>query len=277
VLITHADADHLAGLVALLGESRYAIGRVVLNTDSAKDTDMWHALLFELDDQERQGSLEFDVALVEGDEPFQSGEITVEVLAPRRRLAAIGPGGTAEDGRPIRTNTISAVVRIQVGDRPVALIASDLDDVGLDELLDTDQDLETPILVYPHHGGRSGATTESEFANKLLEAVKPQTVIFSTGRAKHRNPLPEVIQAVRAAGADIRIGCTQLSRNCAHATPESDPTHLLPLAARGRATRACCGGTFRIDLADRGSLLQPAHAHHLEFIVAAAPTALCTQ
>ncbi len=158
----------------------------------------------------------------------------------------------------------------------IDLIASDLDDVGLDEMLDSGQDLRAAVLVYPHHGGRSGAGSESEFAAKLLTAVEPRTVLFSIARGVHRNPLPEVIQAVRAAGAHIRIACTELSRNCAEGTPFDEPLHLLPLAARGRATRSCCGGTFRLELRE-GATVEPGIAEHAAFIAAEAPTALCAK
>lgn len=276
VVITHADADHLGGLIALLGETRFSIGRVVLNSDGAKNTETWRSLVYELDARERMGGLTFDVSLVEGDEPFQAGRMRAEVVAPRRGLAAIGPGGLTESGRPIRTNTISAVVRIVVEGRPIALIASDLDDVGLDQLLDTGHDLRAPVLMYPHHGGRSGAASEQEFAARLLDAVQPETVLFSISRGSHRNPLPEVVQAVRAAGAQIRIACTELSRNCAEAAPTDDPVHLLTLFAHGRPTRSCCGGTFRIDpIPDEWPIL-PAMESHVAFIHAAAPTALCS-
>jgi competence protein ComEC len=248
-----------------------------VNSDGAKDTDIWRSLVFELDDRQRQGGLGFDVSLVEGDEPFRAERVSARVVAPRRRLAAIGPGGVAESGRPIRTNTISAVVKIEVGDEPVALIASDLDDLGLDELLETGQDLRAPVLMYPHHGGRSGSTSERDFATKLMAAVEPETVLFSIARGIHRNPLPEVTQAVRSSGARVRIACTELSRNCADAPPTEEPHHLLPLRARGRATRSCCGGTFRIDLEGAERILEPSQADHSLFIAEAAPTALCTR
>ena len=48
VLISHADADHLAGLIGVLVSTDITVGEVHLNSDALRDTEFWlelrHAL-----------------------------------------------------------------------------------------------------------------------------------------------------------------------------------------------------------------------------------------
>ena len=67
VMISHADRDHIEGLIAILGTNAIAIKMVRLNTDSLKGSDLWDDLLFELDSLQKQGKTDFSPALTEGD------------------------------------------------------------------------------------------------------------------------------------------------------------------------------------------------------------------
>ncbi len=103
-------------------------------------------------------------------------------------------------------------------------------------------------MVFPHHGGRSAEYDVVAFTATLCKLTKPSTVIFSIGRNKHFNPRPEVVQTVRSIIPDVRIACTQLSRNCANDLPKNKLKHLLSFFAKGKANRECCAGTFIIKL-----------------------------
>lgn len=253
VAITHTDEDHLKGLAALIDSKAFTFGTVRLNSDAAKDSALWDDVAFSLDQLSRRQEVDFQVSLAVGDAlPQVATDVRVEVVAPSRYLASRGPGSTDRQGQSLVTNSVSAVVRVFVADTPHVLLAADIDIIGLNSMLDG-QDLKTPNLVFPHHGGnvRGGATAKdnTEFTRRICEAVQPETVIFSLGRGRHGTPRPEIMKAVREYGADVRIACTQLSKACAEARPpEGAFDHLTGLSARGAAYQMCCAGTMRIPL-----------------------------
>lgn len=245
VLITHADQDHLGALAELIGCRRFSIGRVLVNTDSTKDTDIWNDLAYELNEAHKVGELRFDVSLVQSDDnQYDNGRVHIEVLGPSRSLAVKGPGAKYRDERRITTNSISAAIRLSVGSDPLALFLGDIDDVGLDDLLANCRDIRSPLLVFPHHGGKPGAANIREYVGRLLRAVQPQLIIFSIGRGSYGTPSREVVTAIRQTLPKVTLLCTQLSENCAKAISTPEGTHLSSAFARGKEKGHCCAGTI---------------------------------
>jgi len=275
VLISHADQDHIGGLVALLASRCVQIGRVRLNTDSAKGSAAWDDLLYELNKIQTTGELDFRPSLTVSDTgEFDVGRVRTEVLGPSNYLAGKGPGSFYRRGKRITANSVSAVVRVVIDDVPLALFTGDLDDIGLLDLLENGQDLSAKILIFPHHGGRSGRSNLAEFSEAICREVSPDVVVFSIGRGRHDLPRPDVVDAVRRALPNVRIACTQLSTHCATSIPTDRPTHLNPHFARGARVGHCCGGTIVVEL-ERPDDVLPEAQTHLDFIRMSAPTALC--
>lgn len=279
VAISHADADHVRGLIAILASNEVEVDRVYLNSDALKGSDLWSALLYELDDQHRAGKLVFETHLVEGDALDSSvPDVEMEVLAPRRRLTGLGPGSADRQGKSLESNSLSAVVRISYRGVPVALVGGDIDEVGLEHMLDSGVDCKASVLVFPHHGGRVSRNAlpgdNARFARRLYEAVEPSTVVFSIGRGQHGTPRPEVVEALLSCDPALRIACTQLSQRCAASLPGQELSHLLPMFAVGRRERRCCAGTVQLLMETGNQSLAP-YEEHQRFIDAAAPTALC--
>lgn len=279
VLLSHADEDHIGGLIGVLSSDSIEVGCVRLNTDSSQKSDVWDDLLYELNHHAHDGKIDFRALLTSGDSgAFDRGDISVEILGPSEYLASRGPGQShrRSSSARITTNSISAVIRITKNNEPVALLPGDLDSLGLDDLLDNVADVHAPVLVFPHHGGLVGTGTDAgAYAARLCAAVEPKAVLFSTGRGEKRHrPLPEVVAAVRGCSPDIRIACTQLSKRCASSLPTNNPSHLNDVFAKGREHRKCCAGSLVIELGAK-SRLWPPHFDHQEFIVSEAPTALC--
>lgn len=275
VLVSHADSDHIAGLLAVLGSGSIRIRRVYLNSDSSKGTELWKDLLFELERMQAQQAVEFEVSLTVGHSgKFDSSESQIEILAPGPYLAARGPGSLDSNGKKITTNSISAVIRILRKQTPVAVLPGDLDQVGLDDIARRQVNLSAPILVFPHHGGKAGGSVDMrDFTAQICNAVSPSYVIFSISRGRG-NPLPEVVETLRRMVPTLRIACTQLSEHCAPQAPAMDPDHLMSVFARGRAGKTCCAGTLIIDLDDTIGF-HPDAASHKAFIQVAATKALC--
>lgn len=275
VLISHADHDHIGGLVGLLAAEKAEVGRVVLNSDSLKETGTWMSLLQELDRRHGHDGFEVVVSLIRDKTGrYDQGAISVEVLGPGPYLAARGPGATDRQGRRISTNSVSAVIRLVRDEEPIALLPGDLDEIGLDELVLTGEDLRAPLLVFPHHGGLPRSGDSRGFTRRLCELVSPKTVIFSIGRGRHSTPRPEVVDEVRAAVPGVRIACTQLSNHCSATVPTENPPHLNPEFALGRFRRHCCAGSLVLGL-DESRPLLPLAEDHDAFVLSAAPSALC--
>ena len=273
VVLSHADRDHIGGLINLLAAKSIAIERVILNTDSLKNSDTWDDLVYELDSQYREGRIRFDTTVRTGDhEAF--GSVTATVAAPSAYFTARGPGSKDRSGRQITNNSISAVVRLTSGSDPIAVLTGDLDVVGFDELVRADGAIDAPVLVFPHHGGGTGASDVSGYVTQLIRCVRPRVVVFSIGRRRGGTPDPNIVRYVREAAPGVRIVCTQLSQHCAMARPRFAPTHLAPVFALGRNNQACCGGTVLIPLHDP-SRITPESAAHSAFIRKAAKTPLC--
>jgi len=273
VLLSHADADHVGGLVQLLASGKFSIGKVRLNTDSDKQSKMWDDLVYELD--QLDDAVEFRPSLTSDDSgEFDQGEIHIEIAGPSNYLTSKGAGSVDRNGRKLTSNSLSAVVRLLKDGKPVALLPGDLDDIGFDDLLNHDVDLRARICVFPHHGGRPSSGDPAQFVEALCNAVSPSLIIFSIARGMHQTPRPEIIAAVREALPKTRIACTQLSEHCAETVPGLDPGHLTKAFSRGRHTRRCCSGTILVSMGERIRIL-PQTKQHGAFIESAAPDALC--
>ncbi len=278
ILVSHADVDHIGGLIALLDPETIEVGKICLNPDAVKRTKVWEGLRRILDRSDLHGSTPVKLSLTrsrpEDVGEFDQGLVQIEILGPSPYLASGGSGALDRQGRKIESNSISAVIRLSIEHEPVVLLPGDLDEIGLDDLLESHDDIHAPFLLYPHHGGRPRRADPADFARRLCELVCPETVIFSIGRGRFGTPRPEVVDAIREFDAKIRIACTQLSERCAVKVQGFEARHLNPEFACGRETRSCCAGTLVLDLEAPRALL-PSEEEHLDFIRRAAPLALC--
>ncbi len=275
IYISHADADHIGGLIGILATREVSIGRVILNSDGSKQTRLWDDLLYELNESCQSGSIKLEIGLVSGHKECLPGSIQIEVLAPSRYLAAKGAGSTDRSGSRITSNSISAVISISVHGSRFALLPGDLDGVGFRDLMASSTNLQAPILIYPHHGALPGNMVPHKFDDTLLGAVSPELVVFSIGRGRYTTPNPGTVRLLRSKFSNTRIICTQLSEHCSERLPAVSPTHLSRVFARGRTGNLCCGGTVVVSLANRNDIW-PKQSLHAQFIRDHAKTALCT-
>lgn len=270
LLLSHADQDHIGGAVALLADGRFRVHRLRANPDSTKRTVAWDDLIYEADANE---GVDFQPGLTPGSaHDYRLGDISVEVLSPSAYLVSKGAGGRDRENRRIVTNSLSAVVRV-IGAGNRVLLPGDLDRVGLDDALRHQVDLSCDTLVWPQHGSNPGSKGDS-FVSDLCSAVRPAFVVFSIGRNKFENPRPELVRDLRRQlGSQVRIACTQLSRNCAQTLGTSDLGHLSAVFSLGRISGEACAGSIVVDL-DSGCIF-PDSAAHRSFIERSVPMALC--
>lgn len=277
VVLSHADADHISGLIALLNAGIFQVDEVISNSDALKRSEKWSDLAWTLDRLKRAGTLRSVDRLQEGDTlDTQIDNVGIRVLAPRLGLVLTGPGAHDPKGRLITSNSASAVLLVEFGTRRVALLTGDLDRLGFDYLIESGQDLSADILVFPHHGGLSGSGIRAAavLAEELTKVVNPTDVVFSMDRRKFGNPRKEVVAAVRRAAPDARIACTELAEACSAQLSTHDPAHLLPLFASGFSRKSCCAGSMRLCFVENAAL-EPSREEHRRFVEGYAATALC--
>ncbi len=275
VLLSHADRDHIEGLIAVLGTGTFRIRRIRLNSDSMKGSKLWDDLLYELDQHGKAGIVDVSLSVTTAQSrEFSDDRLTVEVLAPSILRAGKGPGGETKEGKKITPHMVSVVIRLLRADKPAAVLCGDLDKAGLDDLASAGLNATAPLLVFPHHGGRAGTDDLADFAKQLCQVVQPEIVVFSIGRGKYSTPQPAVVKAIKECRAEIRIACTQLSEQCSVEIKERDTTHLHPAFALGRERGHCCAGTIVLNL-DNVEALTPSAEAHRAFILRSAPSALC--
>lgn len=273
VVLSHADRDHVAGLLAILNND-VPVGRIYVNPDAMKTSKLWLDLVFAIEDAERRQDRVVQSELGAGREVYFAPGVRVVALAPRTSLRLRGPGGHTAEGRKLDPNSMSIVVRVDVNETPVLLLPGDLDDLGLQHLLASGESLCARNLVLSHHGGLMGtAATTPRSVQALCSAVSPSRVFVSNGRgAPYHNPRPAVIAAVRAEFPNVHIACTQLSELCARITPVLP--RQLALFAAGKLKNVSCAGSSTIMVDSDGNDVVDL-APHKAFVALNAPHALC--
>lgn len=274
LVLSHADTDHISGAIALLSSAQFKVKHVYLNPDASKSTRKFLSLRIALADAQKRFNTVVHTELTSTTTGnLDLASLHIEVIAPTPELAAGGPGSQDLKGRILTSNSLSAVCRILRNGTPLVLLPGDLDMTGMLNLQESGAPADARLLVFPHHGGQPGRFDPTEFAKKLLELVKPATVVFSLARDKYENPDPRIVEEVLRQHANIRIACTQLSEHCASELPKTAPSHLTNLPASGKSKNSCCAGSIEVDLSS--GTFSPASEAHTTFVQLNAPTALC--
>ncbi|WP_370305498.1 ComEC/Rec2 family competence protein [Sinimarinibacterium flocculans] len=275
VVVSHSDADHLGGLVALLASDEFNVSTILINTDSQKASRAWNDLRVLIADKQSQGRLTLKLGVYSGPiTEWTPGKTRLEAVSPSVSMALGGAGSNTVDGAKVTQNTNSIAVRVLYEEKPIVFLGADIDAVTLDDIKKSRKACEAPFLVFPHHGGKPGEADPADFARQLLALVKPNHVIFSNGRGLHDTPRPEIVQAVIAAKG-ISIGCTQLSKHCCAGDLPKPTPHVSALYSHGAARGHSCTGTIEIDL-KRAEIASPSLKAHGEFVIKF-ETAMCRE
>lgn len=275
ILISHSDADHIAGIINLLSNEDIKIHNVHINPDSIKKSDIWRVLRIALRDaQKRFGTKVSSELTTTKTGSLNIGSVNIEILAPTPELILGGAGGTDLQGRRLTSNSISAVIGIVHDSHRVAILAADIDNVGFDNLIQEKKSFNADILVFPHHGGKPGSGDSKTFAKQFCSFIQPKLIIFSIDRNRFNNPRTEIVEGIISSVPNAYILCTQLSQQCAASLPSSKPTHLNTLPARGLISKSCCGGTITIKI-DGNRTTYAEMALHKEFIFNQVTSPIC--
>lgn len=264
LILSHADNDHIKGAAALMAHDEVTVKTLWANPDSTKLSDSFLDLLTAAADRQRRGLMGVHTNLnVGANGLLDCRRIGVRVLHPGIVWAGIGPTKGDHPLGPITSNGMSAVVRIELDGEPAVLLPGDLDARGFAEMQKAQVDMSAPVLVFPHHGGRSGASDNRLFAAELARAVTPRLVIFSHGRSHFVNPRKEIVDGIRdALGDQVHIACTQISKACQAAELSAvRPPNDSPFSGV-----AACAGSVWVTKTPEGVSWEPDVTRHSRII-----------
>ena len=283
LILSHADADHISGSIPLILNRNRPVGRVFVNPDN-RTSQSWTRFrqAVATADKEFGSTTKVHPSISTTDScAVTLAGTTLHILHPQPEMCLTGIGGIDSGGKRVTANNMSAVVLVEHQGERICLLAADADRRSLDRMIEHSADLQAPMLVFPHHGGRAATHETRSFARELVDLVKPSVVLFSLGRGAHGTPRPEVVAGVREAMAQKPapyIACTQLSRRCAKQLP-AETGRPIDSRSEGFKDNKCCAGTLTIPLvagglADAFAALEKIHGN---FVAKHVPGALCRQ
>lgn len=182
VVATHADADHVSGLVPLLESGRV---RAILINRIGKDTAAYKQLLAAIDKQK--------IPTIEArtGQRFAFGEATFDVLWPDPEIL---PNIV---GKKIDYNSQSIVTHLAYGSEDF-LFTGDAPAKIESALLAASALKPMEVLQVAHHGSK--ASTSEPF----LQAIHPQLAIIQVGVGnRYGHPTLEILQRLQQFGAQI--------------------------------------------------------------------------
>ncbi len=178
VVATHADDDHVGGLVEVV--ERYRVDHLLTNGLEPLSDPAFDALL--LTARERGVTLATAQA---GQRITIDDGVVLEVLHP-------APGFWADS-----PNEMSVVLRVTFGNLSV-LLTGDAESAAEAALLAGAPDLSSAVLKAGHHGANSSSS------EAFLGAVKPMVVVVSAGRDNsYGHPHPAALERFAAGGASV--------------------------------------------------------------------------
>ncbi|MCK5472172.1 MBL fold metallo-hydrolase [Candidatus Gracilibacteria bacterium] len=178
VIITHPDADHIAGFTEIL--KRFEIEKILL-------TGVQHETAWYADVLSQISEKEIPVILADSQTDLDfGGGVLLDIFWPVESLVGKIPADA---------NAASIVARLIFG-KTALILTGDLDVDSEKGILKTPQNLTAEVLKLGHHGAKTSSSVE------FLAAVNPEIVIVSAGAEnKFGHPNPEVLE--RLEGVEI--------------------------------------------------------------------------
>lgn len=177
VIATHADADHIGGLIEVL--SRYRV-KYVLTSGIPSETATFRAFSQELADS---GAV--IIKPRPGMELWLDDSTVIEVLGPPENFVATDSNGT------------SIVARLRYG-RTAVMLAADAPITEEQAILAANRPVRSDLLKVGHHGSRSST------GDAFLSAVLPLYAAISAGAGnRYGHPTEEVLGRLSEHGIPI--------------------------------------------------------------------------
>lgn len=214
VIVSHTDADHARGLRWILAHFR--VGALYWSPVSAARADSGEGLALR-EIARRRGIPE---RIIRRGEILPLGEgLALEVLAPDIAEESMVP-----DGKRLSSNAASLVLRLRHEGHGLALLCGDVLSRGLRHLVKSGQNLQTDVLVLPHHGAASSCQPI------FYDAVSPQVAMASAAPYNHYDfPSRKVREALEVRG--IPLVSTSTSGTLRMRWKRKDDRYVLALPA----------------------------------------------
>lgn len=274
LVVSHRHHDHTSELPTLLANPDLPVRRLFLNADPNRrpESAFEQQLAGALNESIKAHGTEFNQANATLGPYMGTDRLQVEVLAPDGALALTSVGAPRDAGGNVPPHALAVVLRVSLPGERAVLFGSDLDHSGFRQLMEQ-VDVTADILVYPHHGGLSGAGSaegEEAFATDLTVAVNPAVVVFSNGRSQaFPNPRREVVRGVlraRHPETTLRVVCTQLAHQCSLAALPADERLDPRLDSAGARGGLSCSGSLMVSFSRAEDPL-PEGRRHLDFVL----------
>ncbi|MDQ7794709.1 MAG: ComEC/Rec2 family competence protein [bacterium] len=180
LVLTHPHQDHIGGARAVLADIPVA---TVYDSGKAHTSRTYESLLEAVELEVEAGRTRFILARA-GMRIDLDPAVTIEVLHP------------GDDVAGISVNNCSVVLKLTHG-QVVFLLPGDAETEVEEALVASGLDLTATVLKVGHHGSRS--STGAGF----LAQVGPRVAVIMCGVNPYGHPHPEVLDRLRAAGADV--------------------------------------------------------------------------
>ncbi|WP_054691953.1 DNA internalization-related competence protein ComEC/Rec2 [Syntrophomonas palmitatica] len=174
---THPDTDHLQGIETVMQEMRVRQVAIPACLDSSDDYDYLKGIA-----REKEIPL---VRLFAGQVLNADNSLQIEVLYPEQNMNLTN------------NNDLSLVLRLQYG-KFSCLLAGDLQQAGISNMLKKEKLLPVNVLKIPHHGSKGSLVPA------LYEETSPDWAVISVG-ANNRfgHPSPIVLQELAQRGIKV--------------------------------------------------------------------------
>lgn len=181
VVLTHPDADHLAGLLSVLTE--YEIKQILM-PDVGKDTRMYQEWMELINEQ----GIDYR-RLREPETITLSDSVTLTILHP----------STDTMLKKMAANDWSIVMRLDINQISFLLTGDIEKEIEAELVEHYPTQLQVDVLKVPHHGSKTSSTPA------FLQAVKPEFAVMSLGKDnRYGHPHREVTQRYVASHIPVR-------------------------------------------------------------------------
>lgn len=176
-VITHRHVDHLDGLPSILDRFKT---KTILCNKMFSHSQAGSKLL------ESAASKGINISFIwSGMEINEFKDVKIRVL---------NPPDSSVDTSTLSVNDTSCVIKIEYAGSSI-LLCADVMDTGIDFLLSNhNDDLQSDVIIVPHHGGFANNTEE------LIKHVQPEYAILSCKKAF---PSPLTVEAYKSYGTKI--------------------------------------------------------------------------
>jgi len=189
VILSHPDADHVAGLIPVL--ERYNV-TTVLTTGVHVATSIFSRWEKALDDEHASIIYGYRGEVMTVGEHFRFEQLWPQEKLADVRWTAVGKNGVGG------TNDTSLVGRVSCGGSTI-MMTGDISGVVEDQLATRPEEVRSSALKVSHHGSRFSSTSA------FFQAVQPDVALISVSKTnRYGHPHPTVLDRLQRSAIPFR-------------------------------------------------------------------------